>query len=347
MNKIEERKYYNYSDVLIKPCMTSLTSRKEPNIHREFCFQNAEAWTAKPIIISNMDTTGTIEMAKAVNQFGVIVALHKFYPTETIREFIRSTPYCNFVTVGIDDFDKLARIFFDGVPPNVGICLDVANGYMVKFLDFVKKVRDEYPKTVIMAGNICTPDMVLEYANAGADIIKVGIGQGGQCRTREVTGVGVPQLTAVMDCCEEANNFSNVMICADGGIVEIADFSKALVAGADFVMAGSFFAGTNEAAGEYTSIEGKLYRECYGMSSNKAHSIRYNNGTKKYKASEGRSSLVPYTGPVENLLDTIFGGIRSTMTYTDTRYIEDLYSASFIEVTDTKNRHHEPLMTGH
>ena len=202
------------------------------------------------------------------------------------------------------------------------VCIDVANGYTEAFVSFVKKVRDTFPDLVVMAGNVVTGDMTEELLLSGADIVKVGIGPGSVCTTRKMTGVGYPQLSAIIECADAAHGLGG-RICADGGCTVPGDIAKAFGGGADFVMLGGMFAGHDEAGGERVELDGKVYRRFYGMSSKDAMD-KYSGGVAKYRAAEGKSVLLPERGPVENTVQDILGGVRSACTYVGARRLKVL-----------------------
>jgi GMP reductase len=273
-----------------------------------------------PIIAANMDTTGTMEMARALEQWRVCCALHKFYSNEALEEFFtKDESRLTFYTLGprADDLTKLRQLLTTMADIPL-ICLDAANGYTRCFLDCVKAIRDLQPGCTLMAGNVATPEIVQELLIQGVDIVKVGIGPGSQCATRVVTGVGYPQLSAIIECADAAHGLSG-LVCADGGCRTTADIAKAFGAGADFVMLGGTLAGTDECAGERTDQGLKFY----GMSSKEAQDLYYG-GVKGYAASEGRCSYIPLKGPVEDTIITILGALRSTCSYVGANTLKDL-----------------------
>jgi len=347
MNKIEDKKYFDYCDVLIKPKYSFLNSRKDVNLYREYKIRDVE-FSRIPIIISNMTSSGTFEMAHATEDYGIMTCFHKHYTAQQIlnEQFNKF----HFISVGIQDQDitKL-EIILDPLfnsERHFGICIDVANGYMKQLFDFIGRVRKRFPKHVIMAGNCCTPDIIQDYVIADVDIVKVGIGTSSICRTREVAAIGVPQLSALLDCVEEADKYK-IMICGDGGINTYADFSKCLGTGSDFAMSGSMFGGHKESAGKIIYQNEKEYKQIYGMSSETSME-NYHGGMNEYRASEGRTILIPYKGEVKNTVKNILGGIRSCMTYTNTKNIIDLpNNVTFIPVSETINRKHEKDTIGY
>jgi GMP reductase len=335
--KIEAKEYLDYKDVLIKPCgPTSINSRKDVSIETDI--------GDIPIIVANMDTVGTIEMAKALLPFGISVALHKYY---TAEQLIEANIQGSYVSIGQSDadFEKIKKVIYGGVDCN--IMVDVANGYRIEFFKYLAKLRKEFgDDPYIVAGNVATPDILPFYQAAGVSAVKIGVGPGGQCRTRETAGVGVPQLTAVMDCAEVAHELG-LEIIADGGINEYADFAKALGSGADLVMAGSIFAGHTECGGYVTFDGTKPVMKVYGMSSHEAQA-KYGEDVKDYRASEGRVSLIPFKGKVENTAKEILGSLRSTLTYTNSPDLATFRkNCTFIKVNDTINRKYEKHTVGY
>lgn len=262
MTKIIEDVKLDFQDVLLLPKRSTLDSRSKVNIERTLTFKHSpHSYAGVPICVANMDTVGTIEMSKALHKHKMSVALHKFYSTQQLIEFFNSpeSEYA-FYTMGITEEDKEKFMIVNHAcfhSPAEGIkyiCIDVANGYSRKFVNFVEWMRDHFPQVVIMAGNVVTPDMVYDLLERGADIVKVGIGSGSVCTTRKLTGVGYPQLSAVMECADAAHGAGG-LICADGGITCPGDVVKAFAAGADFVMSGGLFAGHDECGGQLVGTE--------------------------------------------------------------------------------------------
>jgi GMP reductase len=322
----------DFSDVLLVPKRSELGSRSEVSLERTFTFKHSKrTWTGVPIVVANMDMTGTVEMARALQEHKMITCLHKYYTWEQIPEDLNTEYYAASVGISDHDFRRLGDIMEHRNP--AFICVDVANGYSVKFLNALKRIRDTYPDKTIIAGNVVTKEMVEELLiNGGADIVKIGIGSGSVCTTRIQTGVGYPQLSAVLECADAAHGVDG-MIMSDGGVRCPGDIAKAFGAGADFVMAGSMFAGYDESGGEVVTREdGKKVKEFYGMSSATAMN-RYAGGVARYRSAEGRAVFVEYRGPVEERVLDIFGGLRSTMTYIGARKFKHISRcASFIRV---------------
>lgn len=338
---LETKEYLNYSDVLIKPKYSLVESRQDVNIEAYLPYGQAV-----PILITNMDSIATLSMAFSAQEEGFGVCLSKYIPAQKIIEaHSAGLKTIHFLSMGMSEADviKVAEII-NKTGADFPILVDVANGYSRKFLEYLEQVRKAFPNSIIMAGNVATPDILHHYNNVGIDIVRIGIGPGGQCRTREVAGIGVPQFTAVMECASAADQL-NMSICADGGINELADFAKALGAGAKLVCAGSFFAGHTECEGDVVEKNGKAYKRFYGMSSDEA--MIAHGGLKEYRTSEGRVSLVPYKGHLSGTLKEIKGALRSTMAYTDTYYIGHLsQNTTFIKVKETMNRKYEESTIG-
>ena len=338
---IEHEVKLDFKDVLIRPKRSTLTSRSDVDITREFVFRHAGVkYHGIPIIASNMDTTGTFEMARALDAFRLSTALHKHYSVDECVRFFRSLERKSaaFYSMGITkaDEEKFKRVV-DAAGEAVGyVCIDVANGYHENFGTFVTRIRSAYPRLVIMAGNVVTGEMTEELILSGADIVKVGIGPGSVCTTRKMTGVGYPQLSAVIECADAAHGLSG-LICADGGCSTPGDVAKAFGGGADFVMLGGMFAGHDESGGERVERDGATYQRFYGMSS-KAAMERYAGGVAEYRAAEGKEVLVPYRGPVANTAQEILGGVRSACTYVGARRLKELSKrTTFVRVTQQLN----------
>lgn len=355
--KIENEVLLDYSDVLIRPKRSESPSRKNVDLNRKFTFLNSnQTWEGVPIIAANMASTGTFAMAKSFQKHNMLVCLHKFYSTEELINFYENNEA--FYTLGIkdSDFEKLNYFVKNKGSSPKYICLDVANGYTKYFVDKCKQIRDKFPDSVLLAGNVCTPEMVQELLlSGGVDIVKIGIGGGSACLTRVVAGVGVPQLSAVIECADAAHGLRGHIV-ADGGCTTSGDVAKAFGAGADFVMLGGMLSGHEECEGdweyEYKSTKGfwqpidpgtpsekrKKSLKFFGMSSKEAME-KFNGGKCEYKASEGRCVSVPYRGLVEDTIIEILGGIRSTCTYVGTEKLKDLSKCcTFVRVNNTHNK---------
>lgn len=330
----------DFKDVLIRPKRSVLKSRSEVELEREIRFKHASGkWKGVPIIAANMDHTGTFAMANALTEHGLLTAIDKFLTLKDWQAFADKNKAAldhTFITIGItdQDFEKLNDII-KKVPVSM-ICLDVANGYTERFVECVKRVRDKYKDKVIMAGNVVTGEMVEQLVLSGADIVKIGIGPGSVCTTREKTGVGYPQLSAIIECADAGHGLG-AHVCADGGCTSPGDVAKAFAAGADFVMLGGMLSGHDECLGEVIEEKGKRFKRFYGMSSSEAME-KHHGSVAEYRASEGRSVNVPYRGPVKNTVLDILGGIRSTCTYVGAHRLKELSKrTTFIRVNKQLN----------
>jgi GMP reductase len=281
-----------------------------------------------------------------------MVALHKHYSTQQLIQYYSDSNKINkdlvFYSTGttVSDIEKLTYVFNslrDNRQELPNVCVDVANGYSEKFVKTVAHIRKLYPDIIIMAGNVVTPEMVEELLLHGKiDIVKIGIGPGSVCTTRLKTGIGYPQASAIMECSDAAHGLSG-HVCADGGCKTVGDIAKAFGCNADFVMCGGFFAGTDECEGEwqYDIEQNKISLKFYGMSSKEAMH-KHHNGVAHYRTSEGKCVSVPYKGPVIEILQDIFGGLRSACTYIGASKIKDFgKKTTFILVNDTHNRIYE------
>ena len=350
--RIDTEVKLNYSDVLIRPKRSTLGSRKDVDLTRPLMFRNYQPdfplnarephYHGVPIMAANMDGVGTVAMAKELTKHGMFTCLVK--SLNNTPELLNELRWENVaVSTGITESDRLA---VDNVlkrhPDIKYVCIDVANGYSERFIDFVADFRNSWSDKVIIAGNVVTPDITEELILKGADIVKVGIGPGSVCTTRIKTGVGYPQLSAVIECADAAHGLGGHII-ADGGCSTPGDVSKAFGAGADFVMLGGMLSGTDQGGGEV--IDGKV--EFYGMSS--TESQKRNSHVKDYRASEGRVVRVGYKGSVEPIVRDILGGLRSSCTYVGASALKELPKrTTFVRIAtgDTHNRIYESSTTG-
>ena len=328
----------DFTDVLILPKRSEYSSRSEVSLERTFKFKYSPyTWTGVPIMVSNMDTTGTIEMALELQKHKVLTCLHKYYKVVDLIDKDLDLDYIAVSTgIGDTDLENLDEIMRE-INPKF-ICIDVANGYMTKFIERCREIRDKYPSKILIAGNVCTQQGVLELVVEGkVDIVKVGIGSGSCCTTRKQTGIGMPQMSAVVECADTAHGL-DAHIISDGGLQVVGDFAKAYGAGADFVMSGSMFAGNTESGGELIEESGKKYKVFYGMSSSTAMN-KYSGGIAHYRSSEGKTVKIEYRGDVRNTILDIQGGIRSTMTYIGAKKIKDIPKCTtFIRVNRQLNQ---------
>jgi GMP reductase len=332
-----------FKDVMFRPKRSTLKSRSQVNLERLFKMMHTDtSWSGIPVMAANMDTIGTFDMALVLSKLNVFTALHKHYTIGEWNEFMVNAPKGieNYIAVSTgtvkSDLDKLTSILKFS-PQLRFICIDVANGYSEHFVSFVKETRDIFQDKVIIAGNVVTGEMVEELLLSGADIIKVGIGPGSVCETRIKTGVGYPQLSAIIECADAAHGLGGLII-SDGGCTTPGDVAKAFGAGADFVMLGGMLAGHDECTGKIIVKDGRSFKEFYGMSSKTAME-KHSGGVADYRASEGKTVEVEYRGKVENTMLDILGGIRSTCTYVGASQLKELSKrTTFIRVAEQENQ---------
>jgi GMP reductase len=369
--RIEEDMKLDYKDVLIRPKRSTLGSRKEVDLERGFTFRNYNGdktqyrhYRGVPIMAANMDGVGTFEMADKLAEGKIFTCLVKTYSVnELVNYFDNDMPERSeyvAMSIGITDADhaKFRDVYEQTGSRLKYVCIDVANGYSERFATFVRGMRNNYPNIVIIAGNVVTGEMTEELILAGADIVKVGIGPGSVCTTRIQTGVGYPQLSAVIECADAAHGLGGHII-ADGGCTCPGDVAKAFAAGADFVMLGGMLAGHDQGGGEVVTkyyqtgevireddgdqttwkdwIERKQFVQFYGMSSDAANTKHFG-GLKDYRSSEGREVLVPYRGDVAATVQDLLGGIRSTCTYAGAQRLKHLMRCTtFVRCTQQFN----------
>ena len=343
--RIDNDPKLDFDDVLIRPKRSEAPSRASVDLQREYRFLNSRAnWCGIPIVASNMDTVGTMTMAEALGP-EMMTCLHKHYPEDRLIEFFKtkSSAQSTLFTLGIkdDEFEKLKHV---KARADVRfVCVDAANGYTKYFVERVKRIRETFADLTIMAGNVATPDMVQELLISGAaDIVKIGIGPGSVCTTRLMTGVGYPQLSAIIECADAAHGLRG-HVCADGGCRWPGDVVKALAAGADFVMLGGLLAGHDECEGEWVVENGKrVEMTFYGMSSRRALET-YSGGRRDYRACEGREIRVPYKGPVKETIQEITGGLRSACAYVGAKRLKDLSKCTTFVVCNRPHGNQEPV----
>ena len=379
--RLEEDIKLDYKDVLIRPKRSTLQSRKQVRLNRKFQFRHYDHDIAEPlpdeyhyngipIMASNMDGVGTMRMADKLAEGEMFTCLVKTYSAEYLIEYFngadldgdsieRTENVAMSIGTSESDYNKLLQVKKEVEHRLKYVCMDIANGYSEHFAQHVRKVRAEFPDLVIIAGNVVTREMTEELILAGADIVKVGIGPGSVCTTRLQTGVGYPQLSAVIECADAAHGLGGHII-ADGGCTSPGDVAKAFAAGADFVMLGGMLAGHNEGGGEIITkrfitdefendsrvIKEKKFVQFYGMSSESANDKHFG-GLKDYRSSEGRTVLVPYRGPVAKTVQEILGGVRSACTYTGAMKLKQLSKcATFIRCSQTHNSVYESSTIG-
>ena len=338
--RIERDLKLTFDDVLIRPKRSTLISRSDVNLVREFTFRHTEeTWDGVPIVAANMDTTGLFSIAEILQGHKMLTCTQKFYSTKEFSDAWENGVNSEFVAVTCGSTDESFELLKRKMATNKGlkmICIDVANGYREVFLNFVKKVRGAFPEKIIIAGNVATREMTEALILAGADIVKIGIGPGSVCTTRKIAGVGYPQLSAISECADAAHGL-NGHVMSDGGCSSPGDVAKAFAAGADFVMLGGMLAGHDESGGELIEDSGGSYKSFYGMSSAKAMETHYGE-IADHRAPEGKEVRVPYRGPLEVTVQSILGGLRSACSYVGARRIKDLPKCTtFIRVSMTTN----------
>jgi GMP reductase len=353
--RIEDEVKIDFRDVLIRPKRSTLSSRKEVDLNRTYKFKHSGfEWTGIPIMAANMDGVGSLAMAEQLHQHGMFTCLAKNYDESDLGDTVGKIGGNNFaVSTGTSDKDFLKlKLILNSYPEIKFICIDVANGYSERFGDYVSKVRQTFLQHTIIAGNVVTADMTQELILRGADIVKVGIGPGSVCTTRVQTGVGYPQLSAIIECADAAHGLGGHII-ADGGCVCPGDVAKAFGAGADFVMLGGMLAGHDQGGGEVieemyelTKLQKDSYAndfavkkfvEFYGMSSDTAME-KHSGSIASYRSSEGRTVRVPYKGNVDNTIKDILGGLRSTCTYVGASSLKQLSKCTtFVRVNSQFN----------
>jgi GMP reductase len=344
MQKIINETKLDFNDVLIVPQRSTLTSRSQINLNRLFYFYHSpRVWTGVPIICANMSFC-SFKIAKALASHKMIACLHKYHSIDQLSNYfienIKNLDY-TFVSIGYKKSDLTHLLQFKdktGIQPN--ICIDVPNGHMDAFVKYCKRVRDNFPESIIIAGNVTNTSSTQELIiYGGVDIVKCGIGGGSACTTRFLTGCGLPQLSCCLENAYVAHGLQNGnkklgLMCSDGGHKTVGDVCKAICAGADFVMLGGYFAGVDESEGEwefggdYSKILGSNEKTkgrftYYGMSSHHAQET-YEDNIKNYRASEGTKITVPYKGSLDVMVQELLGGIRSCCCYIGSDCIKNM-----------------------
>jgi len=340
---VEHEVKLDFKDVLIRPKRSTIKSRADVDLCRKFVFRTAKKHFPDdviPIIAANMDTVGTFEMAKVLAKHKILTAIHKHYTVEEWRAFAEENaeilPYCIASAGMVQKDNEVLDVILHEFPQISAICLDVANGYSEHFVHFVEDVRARHPEHIIIAGNVVTGEMVEQLVLCGADIIKVGIGPGSVCTTRSQTGVGYPQVSAVLDCADAAHGLKGHII-SDGGCTCPGDIAKAFGAGADFVMLGGMFAGHDQSGGDLVERDGRKLKIFYGMSSSTAMK-KHAGGIAEYRSSEGKTVEIAYKGDVRSTILDVLGGIRSACTYVGALKLKELpRRTTFIRVTQQLN----------
>ena len=338
--RIEEEIKLDYSDVLFRPKRSTLKSRKDVDLNRKYTFKHSRSsWKGIPIIASNMDGVGEIDVAKKLSSHKLMTALTKQHDINQIGTIYKKNIFFDSIALSCgtskDSYNRLNSIL-KKYPKFKFICIDVANGYSENFSNFVSEVRKKYPKKTIIAGNVVTADMTQELVLSGADIVKVGIGPGSVCTTRIQTGVGYPQLSAVMECADAAHGLG-AHIIADGGCTCPGDVAKGFGAGADFVMLGGMLAGHKEGGGDIIDENGTKFIEFYGSSSEEANEKHYG-GLANYRSSEGKKVKIQMKNSLDSTIRDILGGVRSSCTYVGASSLKQLSKCTtFVRVNNQYN----------
>lgn len=342
----------NYDDVWIVPQRTTLKSRSQVILERNFKFYHSpRVWTGIPLMCSNMVPLTSKSMASKLSEYKIATALHKYYNVEELTDIIETvgTDYA-WTTIGksSDDVEKIKAVS-KNLGEDTNIVIDVPNGYMESFVGFCKSVRKEFPRSIICAGNVTTPEICEELIIHGkVDICKIQIGPGSHCETRKMTGIGYGTFSCNQECSHAAHGLRSGdgrlgLVMSDGGCRTVGDICKAVCSGADWVMIGGMLAGTDECEGEWEyeqmdeegswgtiqkdqAIDPKKLRKSnltfYGMSSHYAQE-KHGSGKKDYRASEGKVSKVSYKGNVSSVIQEILGGLRSCGAYIGAEKLKD------------------------
>jgi GMP reductase len=343
--KIDYTPQLDFKDVLIRPKRTTISSRSQVCLEREFSFPNTKTkWKGVPIIAANMDTTGTFEVYDVLSEQKMLTCFNKFYTLADYQKRLSEknlNPEYFMISTGInrENIENLVEVV--ELTDAKWICIDVANGYMRDMVSFCSDLRKIFPDKILVAGNVASREMVEELIiNGKVDVVKTGIGPGSACLTRRKTGVGVPQLSAIIECADGAHGVGGAII-GDGGITCPGDLAKAFGGGADFVMIGGQFAGHDENPGIRETIGGKEYKMFYGMSSEHAMKKHYGKMA-TYRSSEGRVIKVPYKGSLINTVQDYLGGLRSSCAYINAHKIKHMPKCTtFLLVSQQLNTHFE------
>lgn len=323
----------SFNDVLIVPKYNKIRSRKEVS----FRTQVTKNYSLDiPIIAANMDTVCESEMAIEIGRLGGLGVIHRFLSIEAQIEEVVKVKNQGLLTaaaVGVKDYEDRVKAL-DKIGINI-IVLDVAHGHSKRTGKTLDYIKENYPHIDVMVGNIATKDAAEYFISKKADALKIGIGPGSMCTTRIMSGAGVPQITAIMDVYEASQG--RVPLCADGGMKNSGDITKAIGAGADCIMSGSLFSGTKESPGEIIKIKGEEFKDYRGMASYLATIKKMKlDGSKVDEVIhvEGEMTKVRYKGPIAIIINKLLAGLASGMTYTGSRIIEDLKGkADFIEIS--------------
>ena len=338
------KKCYTYDDVALVPQFNNIMSRTEPDLTS---WLTKNTTMAMPLIPANMDTVISLDLAKVIVDNGGLPIFHRFCPLEEQLDFVKTFPNKCYVSLGVNHVEHLKPLFEAGAK---GVCIDIAHGHSLVVMNLIREIKSTFPDKEVIAGNICTPMAYNDLVNAGADCCKVGIGGGSACTTRLVTGFGVPQFSAIYNISEYAYKLK-VPIIADGGIRNSRDIVLSLAAGASSVMIGNLFAKTFESgAKKYNKtnrdlvLRQELLKGIYKKEDIVVHyrgqaSADFQNDfygqVKPKTVPEGIDFMSPSSGPAQNIIDELLGGLRSGLTYGSARNIKELQrKAEFVEVTN-------------
>jgi GMP reductase len=363
-NKIEPELYLDFSDVLIKPRLSQYESRSLIDLTRNFTFTKEHTihfenltskeyfidWKPIPVMSANMDTVTDTLVAFELVKNNMIAVLHKYVSKSDIKTLFDNIEKYNseninqkidfrnvFISRGTSDRDKIKlKERLETEPRIKSVCIDVANGYRQSVFDYIDNLRNGLCKDkILMVGNVATNDAIKKYAEAGVDIIKCGIGPGSACTTRVQTGVGVPQISVVLNGIEALKNYPETYLCSDGGCKVYGDIAKAFCAGADFVMIGGMLAGHEESPGDKEYIDQKIFKRFSGMAAKESQW----DGVPSHGVEEGKTVMLPYRGLLQDTLNGILGGLRSTCTYTNSPDILSLVrNGTLIRTNVQENR---------
>lgn len=332
--------YYTFDDVLIRPGYSEVDSRQDIDLSQHFLGMQLNI----PVISANMDFVTGPQMSTAMWENGGLGILHRFDLWEKQIEDINSA-YSNTGRVAFsigtrepaEAIARLVEVDHRFYTQKI-VCIDVAHGHHRNVIDLVKRIKDQFPAWCVIAGNVATDQGTSDLIAAGADAIKVGIGPGSVCTTRIVTGVGVPQLSAIIECAAVAKEFNRPII-ADGGIRSAGDIVKALAAGASVVMLGSLLAGTDEAPGEMIDTgRGRRVKRYQGQSIFGTNDALFTR--------EGVSGFVDAKGPVSGVLRQLMGGLRSGMSYVGANNLSELQEkVEFIRISNSTLNENMPRVS--
>lgn len=335
----------SYDDLLLVPQYSNIASRNDVDISSKI---SPHVTLKYPLISANMSDVTGVEMAIAMGKFGALGIIPRFMTAEVQAMEIAKVKKENVLVgaaIGIRNgmYDRAETLIKAGADILV---LDVAHGHMQQVLEAVTNFKNKFKGVDLIAGNSATYEAAYAIFNAGADCVKVGIGPGSICTTRIETGSGVPQMTAIMESARAARKFKKFII-ADGGVKSSGDVVKGLAGGASAIMAGSIFAGTDEAPGKLTKIGDKTFKS-YNASTSLAEKMNHEDkkadkfNDNYIKQIEGVESLVGYKGPILPILEKYAHNIRSGLSYSGAKNIEELWkNAHFTQITSFGRRESE------